>query len=767
MRRIYLVLITIFVASPAFAAGGSVLVSAGEHNGYSRIAFETNGSEVTVAQNGRTVRLLNLNPSVSFDLKNINDRRKAYRILNAKIVQTQSGKDLELTLTCDCAVRSSVLDNGKFILDVLDSAPAPKAVEPTATTAQTQEPPKTLSREEQSAERAAERIGTPPSQEDILSVAQARNQMVELLKQAASEGLITIKGDNTAAAPSKSTHKKNLPDSRIIMNLPDSADPTTTVSVDDAPALPTPITNASLNSPGKGICQPDGMFLIDGADFVEDPLIEISTLQALLADEEDSNRVDVVQKLVAGLLSIGFGEEALALLTDNGRQDSIRADVARIIAERDLPTESPLRTAKNCQGAHALWQAVISEPERTNGLYQRSGAAIEMLPHRLRALIATRIAINLVAAEAWDSAEKLYEVAMADVEHPGPDLEFVRARLDQRLDDPEAARDTLLRIAAGNSNSSADALLALADSYAKNEATPHEGFTEDIGALAKLGGSSQAMLAEAGAWARLGNVNASLFLLRSVGKKSRSDLQSARKSAQTVFDDVFTSDDEQTLAGGLDAFLQHKEWFAPDQRAVETRLASANTSQEFGLPNLALSLLNEIKNRDDKQYLKAKATAALTAGVIAEAIRTAAPLSADPSFGEIIVDANVRNGDYDSAIAAAANIADSTLNAAWTSRAAWLARSWKTAAVGFRALDPNMLNENTALQFALTAYKVKEQSLPSAAEAVLSQENTSLTEGLRSIFAEPPEGTALQRSQQQVESSSREIQMIQEILNNG
>ncbi len=767
MRRIYFILISMFAVSPAFAAGGSVLVSAGEHNGYSRIAFETNGSEVTVSQNGRTVRLLNLNSSTSFDLKNINDRRKAYRILNAKVVQTQSGKGLELVLTCDCTVRTRVLGNGKFILDVLDSAPASKATEPAATTAQTQKPPKTLSREEQSAQTAAKRIGTPPSQEDILSVAQAHNQMVELLKQAASEGLITIKGDNTAAAPRKNTQQENLPDSRIIMNLPDSAGPTTTAAVDGTLALPTPITNASLNAANDAVCQPDSIFLIDGADFVEDPLIEISTLQGLLADEEDSNRVDIVQKLVAGLMSIGFGEEALALLTDNGRQDTIRADIARIIAERDLPADSPLRTAKNCKGAHALWQAVISEPERAHSLYQRSGAAIEMLPHRLRALIATRVAINLIAAEAWDSAEKLYEVAIADVEHPGPDLEFVRARLDQRLDDPDAARDTLLRIASGHSNSSDDALLALADSYANNEATPHEGFTEDIGALAKLGGSSRAMLAEANSWASLGNVNASLFLLRSVSKKSQPDLQSARKSAQNVFDDVFASSDEKTLASGLDAFLQHKEWFAPGQRAVETRLASANASQEFGLPNLALSLLNEITNRDDKPYLKAKATAALTAGVITEAIRTAAPLSADPSFGEIIVDANIRNGDYDSAIAAAANIADSTLNAAWTSRAAWLARSWKTAAVGFRALDPNMLNENTALQFALTAYKVKEQTLPSAADAVLSQENTSLAEGMRSIFAEPPEGSALQRSQQQVESSSREIQMIQEILNNG
>jgi hypothetical protein len=764
-RKISLALVTVLTISPALAAGEPVLISAGEHEGYSRIAFEANGAKVTVNQNGRTVRLLNISPSASFDLKNINDYGKAYRIVNAKTVQTKNGKAIELSLNCDCAVRSMTLGNGKFVLDIADSTTQTAAP---ATVAQAA-PPKASSKEEKSAQRAAARIGTPPSQDDILSVKQAHNQMVELLKQAAREGLITIKNEDGGAAdaPRKTAKKTPDPAPAEVLKEPAHETPPVATAADDKLELPTPVTNASVSAPRSKICQPDGIFAINAADFEEEPLVEISALQASLADDGDPSRTDIVQKLVAGLLSIGFGEEALALLTDNDAQDSLRADIARIIAERDLAPGSALLAGENCSGAHALWQAAASNPEQTLDLFKRSGMAVETLPHRLRAMIATRLAMKLIAAEAWESAEMLYDIAIADVEQPDPDLKFVRARLDQHSENSDTAHDALLEIAESNSDASDDALLALADSYAKGESKPHEGFTEDIGALAKLGGSTHAMLAEADAWAKLGNVDAALFLLKGVSRKSDADLQSARKSAQAVFDDVFARGDTNTRTSALDAFLKHKEWFAPGQRAVETRIASAKASQEFGLPNLALFLMNEIENRDEPQFLKDKATAALTSGKMRDAIRIAAPYSADPDFGEIIVDANLRNGDYNAALASAATIADSSRKAAWTSRAAWLARSWKSSAAGFRALDPNLLNENAALKFALTAYKAREKSLPSAADAVLSQENTTLVEGLRSIFAEPPKGSALQRSRLSVERSSREIKMIQEILNDG
>lgn len=754
MMRLSLILLAAALQlTPAFAQSERVLVSAGEHDGYSRIAFPKNGANIVVEQNGRSVRLRNVNADAGFDLADINDRQKAYRILGARTVHLDDADALDLTLSCDCTVRSMTLGNGKFVLDIVDQA-APSSTSREA------------KNEDQKVERAAKRVGAPPSQEDILSIEQAHTQMVALLKQAANEGLITIKSEPRAGASQTSDADAAIaPSPNQVLQEP-ATEPTRKAAA-EAPAAPapTPVTNASTAP--TATCLPDAQFHIDGADFDEDPLVAIADLQASIEGDNAAADLETIQRLVDGYLSIGFGEEALALLIDRGNAESIKTELARVIAERDNASNGMLLGAQNCRGAHALWQAMASEPAQSFVQYKRSEQTIETLPRRLRKMMATRLAMKLISVEAFDDVERLYNIAIADTEKPGADLDYVRARLDQHLENSDAARDALLEIASSNSDASDDALLALADSYANREAQPHEGFTEDIGALAKLGGSTRATLAEADAWAKLGNVDAALFLLQSVAQKSAPDLQSARASAQSIFDDAFANGDAQIRAGALEAFLTHKDWFAPDQNAIDTKVSSATASQDFGLPNLAFYLLNNIKNRYDADFLKTKAGAALAAGYVQEAIAIAAPHTKDPAFGEIVVKANLNDGQYNAALAAAGALADDTAKAVWTSRAAWMARSWNSATESFRALDPNFLNENTALQFALTAYKTRSPDMPPAADAVLSESSGVLANGVRSFFSAPPEGSALQRSRQHVESTSDEIQMIQEILNDG
>lgn len=739
MRSTILISVFLLAANAAHAAETQIPVSAGEHDGYSRIAFDNGGRSIVVEQRGRVIRLRNIDASANFDFRSINERRKAYRVLNAKLESSGNGKTIELILNCDCALRTTTLKSGKFVLDVLD--PASAAAKPAADA------------EEQKIERAAERVGQTPSQQDIISIEHAHDQMIALLKQAAEEGLITIKKEPEAT------------DAPEVLTEPAPSQPSV-ASAEPAPAKVAPVVQASHEPARKAACYPDKALFIDGAAFENDPLVEISNLQAQLADGT-SEDVALVQNLVAGFLSIGFGEEALALLRDNRLQDAPLADVARIIAEQPLDKNGPLLAAQNCQGAHALWQAVAGDPADTLRLYKRSGHAIETLPSRLRVLIATRLAINFIAAENWDAAQELYQIASADAETAEPDLDYVRARLDQHQDNSDASRDTLLDIASGNSEVSGDALLALADTYAKHEAAPYDGFTEDIGALAKESGSSKAALAEAGAWAKLGNLDAAMFLLEDVAKKSASDFERARRSAQAILNPALTDADEQSRINALDAFLKHKDWFASDQRASDTRIVGARASEQLGLPNLAYSLLNGVRSKNDRALLKEKADAALAAGDPREALKVAAPYSGDPDFGKIVVNANLAAGQYDAALAATAALPEGDEKDNLAARAAWLARSWTSAADSFRALDPNLLDNNTALQFALAAYKAHDTALPAAVDAVLSQNNGDMLDGLRSFFAPPPQGSALERSRQDVEQANKEILMIQEILNNG
>ncbi len=793
MRTLFFITCASLQIATASAQSGPVVVTAGEHDGYSRIAFQGDGADISVAQSGRRVTLKNVGRGNAFDMTSINDRRKAYRILAARSIQSNGQDAIELTLNCDCAVRTMTLGNGKFVLDVVaDSIPTQKVTqatqlmpEPAAEQAPVRAPEKEPEQpKDEKVQSALERIGGTPSKDDILSVTQAHNQMVALLQQAASEGLITIKSDQEKVAPIPVAESTNPtvteePAHQSASRLPeentdhDAAPDVKTAAAPNenhtlaAEVAATPVTNASTTIHRTASCLPDTYIGIDGTEFEEEPLVAIAELQSALDTGGEMKNEETILKLVDGYLSIGFGEEALSLLLDNNAGHDIKAEVARVIAEQDLPSDSRLLRAQNCTDTHALWQAVASKQSDTATYFRRSGQAIETLPRRLRALVATRMAIKLIAADAYGDAEKLYQIALASNDHPGADLEYVRARLDQRSGEPGTSHDTLLEIASGNTNASDDALLALADSYAKRDAQPHDGFTEDIGALAKIGGSTQATLAEADAWAKLGNVDAALFLLQSVGQKSDLDLDSARRSAQAIFDDAFSNGDASVRASALAAFLKHESWFAPEQRAINIKIASANESQNSGLPNLAFSLLDKIEGHQDTAFLKTKAAAALDAGFEQEAIAIAAPHTADPAFGEIVVKANLNNGQYNAALAAAGALADETAKATWASRAAWMARSWTSAAESFRALDPNVLDENTALQFALTAYKNNAASIPPAVDAVLSSSNQTLSAGIRSIFNNSNGGSALQRGRENVSDADNEIKMIEEILSDG
>lgn len=752
MRSALLITALTLTTGLSLDASAQSVVSAGEHGRYSRAVFDNAGGDVTIQQDGRVVRLSNINPAAVYDFQNINVRRKAHRIISAKTTDDNGRRTIELQLTCDCTVRTSTLQNGKFVVDIIDAsnAPASKSV-------------------------AQNNIEEKLTQDDLLSVEEAHNQMVALLKEAAREGLITIRDDieETGATGSAETEEAAAEPEMLVP--PENPTPSATQEIGDfaqteAPKKVTPITQASVGSEsgnGSFRCHDDGRLFIDGDALEDEPLVRIAELQSALADASDENHAEHIQNLVFGFLSIGFGEEALALLNDADAGDTLFADVARTVAQQPVDPNGPLVGPENCRGAHALWQAASSEPSQAAATYPRSGETIRTLPTRLKRLVATQLASKMIAAEAWDQAETLFAIASEGVENLGPELEYVRARLEKARGETAEARDALLQIASQNSNAADDALLALADSYAQNQMTPHDGFKEDIGALAKVHGSSRAAIAEATSWAGLGNVDAALMILQSVASKSAEDQRAAQERAITILSNAFASNEQKQIISALDAYVAHRGWLSAGEDGDALRLQAARSALDFALPNLAYALLDETGYQTGGSTLQDKAHAALAAGYADDAITLAAPYASQEGFAEIIAGANIDKGEYPAALAAAAGIRNAEIKAEMTARAAWLARSWQSALRNYQALDPNKLTTRTALHYALSAYMAQQKTLPAGAEAALSGQNDILTAGLRALFAEPVQGSALERSRQEAERTTQEIRMFEEILNDG
>ena len=748
MRSLLYITTAVFSLSSALAADTAVTVSAGEHDGYSRIVVTGGDAGVAIETAGRSVRIRNMGAEAAIDLSDINDRQKAFRVDHAR--QIGAGA-IELQLNCDCSVQTARTASGKVIIDIANSSLAYAETKPETPPKPAQSPSKTSSN----------------TLDDTLTVEQARDRMMELLEKAASDGLVNFKNKQpaakTASAPATmpaETATQAPTDLTSIIKPEQAQQPTE--SPEPQPALSPTLASASTDE-----CLSDNMFSIDGSDFEEHPLTAIEDLQLQLIDAQGAEKHSILRRLANGFLSIGFGEEALAALENKEKATPTLWEIAQIVAERPLNPNGVILGAENCTGAQAFWQAAATDGPKAPVYFEQSGAAVETLPSRLRTLMATRLAIKMVDLDAWEAAQSLYDIAVGEDDAVSAELKFVEARLADHNTNSDASRNSLLEIATQQSSVADEALLALADSYTKQGVEPHEGFLEDIGALARLGGSSRAAFFEAYSWASIGNFEAAMLLLKNETVKPDGDAEMAGASADAMIIRALSGNDPLTKRAALEAYLTHADWIDPKASRAELRTLAADFASEIGLPNLGYELLSEMPGAPDKKRNAELAAAALTAGAPKSAIKLAAPYASEPAFGEILVEAHIAQQDYDAALATATAITDDKKKMPWKARSGWLSRNWEAAYDGFRGTDPNTLDKAAAIRFALSAYKNGASSLPSAVDAALASQADAVKAGLNSLFQTSVEGTQLQRARALSNATAKEIVAFEELLSDG
>ncbi|MEM8935803.1 MAG: hypothetical protein AAGC77_05295 [Pseudomonadota bacterium] len=748
-----------FIATLIFGATAlaqTVAVSAGEHGAYSRIVLSEGASGARVTQTGRAVEIrLPATASIA-SLLDLNERRKAHRVSNARYINTDAGPVLRLDLACDCTVENMTLSNGRTVIDVRDRTVATLPQKATSPTPASTAPANQIFAED----------------DDRLSVERAHNRMLELLQQAAREGLISVKTDeeyygedregDQPQAPANDIAGAVLKDDEVAAAKPPAAD------MPPLPNVEKPVAQATSNTQPARACMPDGAFAFNADRFEDQPLVEISALQSALGAAEHDAQAAIAVELAEGFLSIGFGEEALAVLMDFGYGDAMRAEMARAVAEAPMDQSGIMLGARDCRGAHALWQATALEPIAAASVAPHSENAVSTLPTRLRVLVATRIAKKMIEAEAWSEAKRFFDIATEASEVISPDLAFVEAKLQELSGDKDGARETLLDLATDNSTASDDALLSLAKQYADGE-TPHDGFFEDIGALNKVAahGASEASFLEAVAWANVGNIEASILLLESAGRKDEETLAGAQAKAREIIVDALSGDDPYHRTAALDAYLSHRAFIEGDGSSFAFRKDVAIAATALGLPNVAYKILHQSAASADKTALFLKAEAALNAGNPTLALATAAPHAADPDFAALAARANLSLDRNNAALAAASALPASEQKHALMAEAAWRAGQWRSALSAFQAMSPSNMDAKTAIRFALAAYMAEERTTPAAVEAVLGDTAPAVLEGVRSLFVRGVDGSVLARGKYAAASAEQELILLLEALGHG
>ncbi len=726
---------------PAAAqAGGEIAVTAGEHGDHSRIVVSAGAGPISVTRADMTVGLHFSPREAAFNLSDINERRKARRVVGANAMTTPAGPVVRLQLGCDCRLDQQRLPDGRFVIDIYDKAPpaagetAPQAV------AAKKEPPKPAA---------------SITEKDDLSIEQARSRMIELLQQAADDGLITIKDGApqltgpTPLTPVAASHKEAAP-----ALSPAKADIIATEP-------PRPAVGAVHS------CLPDAAFAIDGATVDADPLGAITALQAGLAEAPAGGEGAAADALADGYLAIGFGEEALASLEEYGQSNSLRADMARIVAERPVSDAGIIVAADGCRGAHALWQAAAADSARAAAAAKRSGDAVSALPKRLRAALAARIARKMIDAGDWTEARRFYAAASAAAPAPTPDLQFISAKLLEHDGAGAEAEQLMQEVAATGADASKDALLALADRYAETGAAPPDGFVEDIGALAKTeqgtARGDAAALREARMWADEGNIEASIMLLKNAARADPAAASAAGEIARSILLKAFFSAEESQNAKALDAYLQNKT-FVDAGAGNDFSSAAARAATALGVPNAAVRILPA---RAGAAGAMQRAEALLAADDPARALEAAAPYAEDPAFAALIVEANLALEQNFAALAAASSLADAQQKALAMANAAWRAGDWASAMRAFEKIDPTRMTADMAKRYALAAYMTGARAMPPAAEAALRAADAETLAGLQALFGETGGGSIIDRGKAAVTGADEELNMIEEVLSDG
>ncbi|MEO0398791.1 MAG: hypothetical protein AAF224_05135 [Pseudomonadota bacterium] len=560
----------------------SVLVKGGEHKKFSRVVIEADNAPYKIDFSRRKIRVIFPGALHTYDLALINDKRKAHRVIKGRPVDNVGESGLEFDLNCNCGARVDYSKTGALIVDISEAygaTPTGQIIgKPQKLTSASDAKAKgetivaTRETDADAAEKTDADLAEDASRvESTDTVETARSKMLALLTQAADEGLVTFK--------------------------------------DEAATTADPVTPAASTSDGtprliRYKCAPNNQFFPAGTGAPLDaPLEKISALQSQLVGEFDAANEDVVRTLYWTYLSIGFGDEAGDILEAFPLppvEQEFLTDLALVVADRELPEDSPLRRSYGCRGVHALWRAVGLSRENP-GLALREAdpwaKGLARLPVELRGDFATRLGLAAVAAQEWGVVGR-YQQEAAYVKESSAAFKYLSAEYDRHRGREEKARALFTDLAQGQSEHQRDALFALADDYAKTGEAPPEGFTEDLGMAAAVSESTaikeKAIVMEATALISAGELDVAFQEIIRTYRAAPGARVGLGLAARTLIMEAMTSGDDAAKLAALDAYMDHQSFWnatANDGNTDALHTVAARTAVAFGLPNAATQSL--------------------------------------------------------------------------------------------------------------------------------------------------------------------------------
>ncbi|WP_425409243.1 hypothetical protein [Hyphococcus sp.] len=737
LRAIFIFVMVLFPA--AAPASETLPVRAGEHGEYSRLVIPAAPEDWRIATSDRKVEIALPGKDYEFELSDILEKRKAHRVLSARVVDSAETRSLVLTLTCDCPVRTSKGDEGLIVIDIFNDGPTP-LVPADPQTGPTQAMLQAAN-QEQSAETSTSE-----------SMRAARDRMIALLAEARHQGVVQLKIDEEDET--KNDIAQNTQPNAAVEPAQASY---TAPEFDPAPSRDAPLTHETrldppqitpaVNGSDADCIDPSVFYNAAGDAGVLDYSSIASLRQQFETSTDPSERDDLARALALGYIHIGFFEEAYAIAgprASGGDHDmAAAAAVANLAAGAARRAHETIAPYTSCGPFFEMLTAAAAraEDETAPAMTDAHIESLNMLTRAARGPVAETLALNAVERGDETLARVVYAIAKeARNGEQSPALAILEKALGAPGEETAAKlKAQITETAQTPGPLQSKALALLSEDYEKQAQIAYEGFLDDLAqqtAKREMSVSdARASFSGAKALAAAGRLGEGVAVLNASAQSAPGAAPAAQAVARSMIIDALLADDETRLKA-IKSYFQHQE-FVGGEGGSEVSLAVARELSGFGAKYLVEDALRDVPASWSADINLIKAQTALNAGDPSAALEFTAQAPETAALLALNVKAHERLGDSAGALAAVKNAVKKDAASDAMSRAAWRGQDWPLAMEAFAKSPAKDRTKGAAARISLAALNAGLKSIPATAREALSQDAGMLA-AITHMFAPAP-----------------------------
>lgn len=480
-RMLLLIVATMIVGLPAVAQ--TVIVRAGEHDGFTRVVLQLpDNVNWKIDHSERSLVLNVVSPSIKFDVSRTFDRISRNRL--TALSQKNPGSNLVFSLGCACSISSFMEPPGLLVVDIIDNIDNPEVQLRTVILPLNQNAyrfssrviPKIMTTSRPNEFMLPEMTALKPNSEFLVdpippivnphvAINISEERLLAQIGRASDQGLLDLRAapdasEIIAPAPESLRESYELPMSKNSdLTLPSILSAVTSIDRDLALASQSLVRSTAIQN-----CLEMELLALHDWGGSQSFSTEIGHLRSQIFGELGKVKPHIAMGLARTYLFFGFGAEALQAIElsekHNNRSQVLKA-LANILDNGILEGQNPFSGQQRCDGDVALW-AVLSEDSVADNVNNNAvQIAFSRLPPHLRNHLGPRLSRKYaIAGDSKMASFFLRTLARSGLE-TGSGIEIAKAALAELHGDPEAANQELRVSLTSRSEYSPEALVKL------------------------------------------------------------------------------------------------------------------------------------------------------------------------------------------------------------------------------------------------------------------------------------------------------------------